>query len=197
MCQHCVKFQYLVAWKCSLTVAKMKTRYIWQSLLPTTFPIFTAVLKGDHISTILSLTPTATYPIICNMPIILLLVPSGAMYFPFNTLEVAVVLSNSPKSCCSFPDHMDVPFVSLNLCDNDFCSPDYRRSFPSYLWYILLWYISSVLTIPNLLFFRSLPMMLHVFLAISLIMIFLIYFSLLIFPHATFSFNQRANNLAL
>ena len=27
MCQHCVNFRYLIAWRCGLPVGKMKTRY--------------------------------------------------------------------------------------------------------------------------------------------------------------------------
>ena len=149
------------------------------------------------ISTILSLTPVATSQIICNMPTTLLLDPSGDTYVPFRNLEGAVVLPNIPKYCCSYTDRMGVNFVILNLSDNAFCSTTSRRYFSSSLWYMLLWNISTALTLPPLWFCRAFPMLPHVFLKISLSMRLLIYFSLLILPLATSSFTLRANNLAL
>ena len=147
------------------------------------------------ISTILSLTPTTTFLIICNMPTNLSLDTSGCMYVPLSTLEDAVVSHNSPKSCYICTDRMGVPFVSSNLSDNDFFCPASRRSFPSYLWYTMMWHISTSLILPPLCFCRALPMIPNVLLAIYLSMILLFPFTLLIFPHATSYFTICAKNL--
>ena len=127
----------------------------------------------------------------------LLLNLSGATYAPYRTSEAAVVFPNIQKSSFSCPDHICVPFIISNHSDNSLLSAASRWSFPSYLWYILLWHIFTALTIPPICFYEALPMLPHVFLPISLSTRLLIYFPFLILPFATSSFNMRAKNLAL
>ena len=127
----------------------------------------------------------------------LLLNPSGDTYAPSRTSEAAVMFPNIQKSSFSCPDHIGAPFISLNHSDNSLLSAASRCSFPSYLWYILLWHIFTALTIPPLCFYEALPMLPHVFLPIFLSTRLLIYFPFLILPFATSSFNLRAKNLVL
>ena len=149
------------------------------------------------ISTILSLTSTYNSPIICNMPTTISLHPSRATYVPYRTLEDAVLLPNTPKSWCICMDRMGVTFVSLNLSDNASCSPASRRSLPLYLRYMLLWHISTVLTLPPIYFCRALQMLHHVFLIIYISMRLFTSFGFLILPLVTYYFTLRVNKLAL